>query len=211
MLTKAQFGQGLLVFNSCGGPNPDEVTIKVWYELLKELNPYCFQEAIVKLVRNEKNLGCINFVAEIIAKSELVERSLINRAEEIDCERLDMVELSKRGEDIRRLMIEAVDDGDRFKADKASKMMKGYIMDNPIALPLLGDSELNRFNQYCESVREQLEEDYKKRREQTKEKEKNSQNNQNKIRQLIKLGRKDSPWEKKLLGYNDARKQKGAS
>ena len=74
MLSKSDFGRGMTIFNSCGGPNADPETMEVWYQFLKDLDPFFFREAIKDLITKEKNLGPINFVAEILERSEKIER-----------------------------------------------------------------------------------------------------------------------------------------
>jgi len=80
LITREQFTQGLLIFNSCGGPNADGATLTVWYELLKNIEPFFYREAIIDLVKNDLNLGCCNFVGEIIKRAKIAESEWMSRA-----------------------------------------------------------------------------------------------------------------------------------
>ena len=81
VMTKEQFAKGLLIFYSCGGPNPDEATLNVWYQLIKDITGYFYQESIINLVKTEKNLGYINFPYEIYDRAKRIESEQINLAE----------------------------------------------------------------------------------------------------------------------------------
>lgn len=57
---------GLKIFLSCGGPNPDEQTIEVWFRMLGNVHPEDFEKAVLDICRVNKDLGRINFVAEVL-------------------------------------------------------------------------------------------------------------------------------------------------
>lgn len=62
----SQFQTGLKVLLSCGGPNPDEQTIEVWFRMLGHVHPVDFEKAVMDICQNNKDLGRINFVAEVL-------------------------------------------------------------------------------------------------------------------------------------------------
>ena len=92
MLTRKKFTEGLLVFNSCGGPNVDEITLNVWYELVKGLDGFFYREAVLDLVRSNGQLGCCNYVFEILARAEKFESDWHWKAQEF----LDQIEDDKQ-------------------------------------------------------------------------------------------------------------------
>ena len=72
---------GLKVLLSCpGAPNPDVSSIEVWYELLKEVNPEDFREAVLTLCRESVELWKVNFIAVIILKAEELAKVRISEA-----------------------------------------------------------------------------------------------------------------------------------
>ena len=60
----------MAIFFSCGGPNPDVLTLKVWYQMLHRIEPLDFEAAIMALCQEEKQLGSVNFVAEITQRAK---------------------------------------------------------------------------------------------------------------------------------------------
>lgn len=68
-MTREHFQAGLKIFFSCGGPNVDEQTLEVWYRMLANIHPEDFEKAILDLCQEEKELGRINFVAEVKDRS----------------------------------------------------------------------------------------------------------------------------------------------
>lgn len=70
LLSKDNFTKGMAIFFSCGGPNPDVLTLKVWHQMLCRIEPKDFQDAIMALCQEEKELGSINFVAEITQRAK---------------------------------------------------------------------------------------------------------------------------------------------
>ena len=74
-MTRQQFQAGLKVFFSCGGPNVDEKTLEVWYRMLANLHPEDFEKAILGICQEIKELGRINFIAEVKERSATHRRS----------------------------------------------------------------------------------------------------------------------------------------
>lgn len=70
-MTKEQFLKGLKVFWASGGANPDEDTLEIWYQMLSHIVESDYQKAIIHLMRNEKNLATINFIAEIEERAKM--------------------------------------------------------------------------------------------------------------------------------------------
>ena len=62
---------GLKIFLSCGGPNPDEETLEVWFRMLKDVHPQDFENAVLDICRKTKDMGRVNFVAEVLDWAKL--------------------------------------------------------------------------------------------------------------------------------------------
>jgi len=93
-LSKEQFKNGMLIFNSCGGPNTDVMTLKVWHKLLSNLNPQDFEGAVISLCEEVTELGPINFVAQIkIRARSLAERRIMAKTAQ------DAINLLEDGEE----------------------------------------------------------------------------------------------------------------
>ena len=70
-MTKEQFLKGLKVFWASGGANPDEDTLEIWYQMLSHIVESDYQQAIMHLMRNERKLATINFIAEIEERAKM--------------------------------------------------------------------------------------------------------------------------------------------
>lgn len=65
------FTKGVKLFLSLGGPNPDKDTLKVWFGLLSDIHPQDYGNAVVDICKTNKDLGRINFVAEVLERVKL--------------------------------------------------------------------------------------------------------------------------------------------
>ena len=98
----SQFQTGLKVFLSCGGPNPDEQTIEVWFRMLRGVHPVDFEKAVMDICQNNLDLGRINFVAEVLqwAKIHRAKRHQVETRAERQLPPKDMVPV----EDLQKLV-----------------------------------------------------------------------------------------------------------
>jgi len=67
--------KGMAIYKSLGGKNLDEPTLMIWYGMLKPIKDRHWEEAVIVVCKNQRELARCNFVAEIgVVVRELARR-----------------------------------------------------------------------------------------------------------------------------------------
>jgi hypothetical protein len=73
-MTDLEFQQGLKVFWSSGGTNPDEDTLEVWFQMIQHIPLAAYQFAIKGILSEEEDLATINFTKQIKDRAKMFDQ-----------------------------------------------------------------------------------------------------------------------------------------